>query len=87
MNETAARIHEWLVGNFPMAKKRQIGMQDSLLQGGIIDSLGTLEVVEFLEAEFGIAVIDEEMIADHFETVHSIARFVHHKTTGNREES
>lgn len=76
IDNTAARILAWLVENFPLAKKRNVGMHDSLLESGIIDSLGTLEVVLFLETEFGVVVTDEEMVADHFETVFSITRFV-----------
>lgn len=79
-DNTAARILDWVAENFPLAKKRNVDVHDSLLGSGIIDSLGTLEVVLFLETEFGVVVTDEEMVADHFETVASIARFVASKT-------
>lgn len=64
---------------FPSAQERQLGQHDSLLDNGIIDSLGTLEVVQFLEDEFGVEVTDDEMVADHFDSVHSIAQFVESK--------
>jgi acyl carrier protein len=74
-----ARIHEWTTGHFPLAKERNIGPSDSLLESGIVDSLGTLDIVMFLEQEFGFVVEDEEMLADHFETIESISNFVKSK--------
>jgi len=75
-DENTARILEWVKQNFPLAQEQNVGLDDSLLNSGIIDSLGTLEVVQFLESEFEIILTDEEMLADHFETVNSIASLV-----------
>ena len=79
-HDTSARVHEWIVGHFPLAREIQISPADSLLESGIVDSLGTLEIVMFLEQEFGLVVEDEDMVADHFETIQSIANFVDSKT-------
>ncbi len=78
--EISTRVHEWIVGHFPLAKETEISPADSLLESGIVDSLGTLEIVMFLEKEFGLVVEDEDMVADHFETIQSIANFVGSKT-------
>ena len=78
--QTVERIRAWVIEHFPLAKKRDVGVDESLLEGGIIDSLGTLEVVMFLEEEFDVIVSDEEMVADHFESVSSIAAYVASKT-------
>ena len=74
--EISGRIHEWIIGHFPLAKERDIGPYDSLFESGIVDSLGTLDIVLFLEQEFGLVVEDEEMLADHFESIESITNFV-----------
>ncbi len=76
IDEISERIHQWIVGHFPLAKERDIGPTDSLLESGIVDSLGTLDIVLFLEQEFGFVVEDEEMVADHFESIESITNFV-----------
>ncbi len=73
---TSARILEWIKQNFPLATQRKVGFRDSLLESGVVDSLGTLEIIQFLEVEFGIQITDEEMVADHFESVHSISLLV-----------
>lgn len=51
----------------------------SLLDSGLIDSTGIIEVVSFLEAEYGIAVADEDIVPENFETVRRIAAFVESK--------
>lgn len=73
---TSARIHDWLTRTFPLARKREVGLHDSLLETGIIDSLGTLEIAQYLEGEFGIQLTDEEMLADHFESIDAMAQLV-----------
>ena len=77
--DSTARVHDWVKRTFPLAQQRQVDIHDSLLESGIIDSLGTLEVVQFLEDEFGIFVTDDEMLADHFESIHAISQFVDSK--------
>lgn len=47
---------------------------------GIIDSTGILELVGFLEKHYGIAVTAEEIVPEHFESVHSISRLVKSKS-------
>ena len=86
LEDTTARIQDWVTTTFPLARKQNIGVDDSLLDSGIIDSMGTLEIVQFLEDDFSIVVEDEEMVADHFESIASIARFVESKSSrGNVE--
>lgn len=50
-----------------------------LLDSGVIDSTGVLELVTFLESEFGVKVQDEEIVPENFETVGRIAAFVDSK--------
>jgi acyl carrier protein len=55
------------------------GDADSLLEAGIIDSTGVLEIIEFLQKEFGIRVEDEEIVAENLDSVERIAAFVDRK--------
>lgn len=51
----------------------------SLLDSGLVDSTGIIEVVSFLEAEFGITIADEDIVPENFENVRRIAAFVESK--------
>ena len=53
-----------------------IGDGDSLLASGIVDSLGVLDVVYFIEEEFCITLSDDAMLSENFETIAAIADFV-----------
>jgi acyl carrier protein len=53
-----------------------IALDDDLLAGGIIDSLGVTQLVAFLEERFGIRVTDEELTPDNFRTLAAIEAFV-----------
>ena len=79
VNDISEQILEWILQNFPQAQLQKLGPDDSLLESGIIDSLGTLDVVLHLESEYGFEMEDDDMLADHFETVNSIANFVRSK--------
>ena len=52
---------------------------DSFMAQGIIDSTGILEVVFFLEEEFGIKVADDEMIATNLDSVNNLVKFIERK--------
>ena len=56
-----------------------IGLDDSLLGRGIVDSTGMLEIIFFIEEQLGVKVKDEEMIPDNLDSVSKIAAFVANK--------
>jgi acyl carrier protein len=51
----------------------------SLLDAGIIDSTGVLELVSFLEASFGIEVLDDEMLPENLDSIRAISNYVSRK--------
>ena len=53
-----------------------------LIERQVLDSLGIFQLVSFLEEEFGIEVLDEELIPENFGTIEGIARLVSAKRTG-----
>jgi acyl carrier protein len=81
----ARHIHEFILKRFPLAKKRNIGDSDELLENGIFDSLGILDVVSVLEKDFSILISDEEMVPQNFRTVATIAAFVANKQVSKKQ--
>ena len=71
-----ARIKGFLIQHFPSARKHALGEDDHLLANGILDSLGVLDLVGYLEQEFGITVSDEDLVPEHFETLRRLTVFV-----------
>jgi acyl carrier protein len=83
MNESNGvhrQIQSFILKKFPAAKKRGLDDELLLLQTGIVDSLGVLDVVGFLEQTFQIKIDDEELTPDNFANVRSLVAFVESKT-------
>ena len=55
---------------------------DSLVEGGIIDSTGVMELIEFLESHFGITVSDEDTVPRNLDTLANLTAFVLRKQGG-----
>jgi acyl carrier protein len=62
---------------------RIIADNDSLFSTGIVDSLGVLELVRFIEEEFVIDVAEEDLSPEHFGTIAGLAKFVRCKGGGS----
>jgi acyl carrier protein len=52
---------------------------DSFFVKGIVDSTNILELVMFVEEEFGITIEDNEIIQDNFDSVSKLSRFTRSK--------
>jgi acyl carrier protein len=70
------RVSDLIRRLFPLARKRELGPQESLFASGILDSLGVLELVAALEEEFGITIGDDDLVPDNFQSVDRLAAFV-----------
>ena len=75
---TTSKVKTFLAQQFPITKN--VGNDEPLLGNGLIDSLGILEVVTFVEKEFGIVVSDEDLTPENFGSIHNLAEFVQNKT-------
>jgi acyl carrier protein len=53
-----------------------LGDDASLLDSGVLDSTGVVELVSFLEKTFGITVLDEEMVPEHLDGLGRIEHYV-----------
>ncbi len=73
------QLTEFIVKHFPLARKRNVGADDRLLGQGIIDSLGVLDIVGYLETQFRIAVSDDDLSPENFETIERLTAFVERK--------
>lgn len=73
------KVKSFVIDNFPMAKKVPLANDDNLLIKGVVDSLGLLLIVDFLEAEYGISVHEMDVVVDNFGSFESISAYVGRK--------
>jgi acyl carrier protein len=76
IGEIKAQVRTFITGNFYVADPSALADGASLLDQGIIDSTGVLEVIGFLESTFNITVEDAEMLPDNLDSIERIAGFV-----------
>lgn len=59
--------------------KKFIEPDEDLLKQGVIDSMGVLQLVKFMEKQFGIKVNNEDIIPDNFRNLNCLTEFVTRK--------
>ena len=50
--------------------------RESLVESGIIDSLGIMKLVDFIENEFRVKIGDEDLVPENFETIEDITKLL-----------
>jgi acyl carrier protein len=73
------QIRDFVTTNFYVADPKTLEDSTSLLDHGIIDSTGVLEVIMFVETAFGVTVEDAEMLPENLDSIERIAAFVERK--------
>ena len=77
MDETTQKIKQFIVDEFmPDVPVDELETDYDLLTGGVVDSLGLLKVVAWLESEFDIGVDESELGPESFRTVDAIKEYV-----------
>jgi acyl carrier protein len=79
MENIKDQVRTFVTSNFYVADPTALKDEASLLDQGIIDSTGVLEVIFFVEETFGIKVEDSEMLPDNLDSIERIANFVSRK--------
>ena len=70
-------IRNFILENFLFTTDTSaVALDDSLLDRGIVDSTGMLEIIMFIEEQLGVKVADDEMVPENMDSVNNIARFV-----------
>lgn len=64
--------------------KMNLSDDEDLLGTGIIDSLGILRLVGFIEENFGIQVPDEDVVYENFNSIQAINDYLNSNTTAEK---
>ena len=75
-DDVRSKLRGYVTARFPLARSRNLGDEDSLLDAQVIDSLGILELVAYLEDAFAIEVTDDDLSPENFDSIGALARFV-----------
>ncbi len=74
------KVRDYIIENFLFGDAEPLADDTmSLLDGGIIDSVGVMELVAFLEQDFGLQVSDEELVPENLDSVANLVGFIDRK--------
>jgi len=78
-------IRKFIVENFILDGENNLSNEDSLLEKGVIDSTGVLELVAFIEEKYQFKIKDEELIPENLDSIKNISQFIQNKLNVSRE--
>jgi acyl carrier protein len=74
------QVRTYIVDNMLLGDDGELENNTSLLDAGILDSTGAMELVAFLEGTFNITVQDEEIAPENLDSIEKICAFVARKS-------
>ena len=75
MNNMEQSIEEYIAQEF-LHDKPRIVLESNLVEEGVIDSLGIMSLIAYVEKQFGARIKPEDVVVENFESVAAIARLV-----------
>jgi acyl carrier protein len=82
MDDIRSAVRSYILKEFlPGEDPNNLLDQTPLISGGILDSIGTLTMITYLEKTFGVRFEAHEVNADNLDTVDDIVKLVHSKQT------
>lgn len=81
--KVTARIRDFVVDTFLLGDDDGFEDDDSLIEGGIVDSTGVMELVSFLEETYGITIEDRELVAANLDSITRLRAFVDGKVAAS----
>lgn len=75
------KVRNYILENYLFTEDQsELNSEDSFLEKGIIDSTGILEIIFFLEEDFGMSIDDDEMIPENLDSVNNIVKYINSKS-------
>ncbi len=72
-------IRAFILDRFYVPQPERLADADSLLETGVVDSTGVLEIIGFLEEHYGIQVENAEILPENLDSVDRLTGFVSRK--------
>lgn len=73
---TQSILAEFIEKELAKGRKSHIDYEEDLLSEGIIDSLGILQLVAFIEDKFGIHIEDEDVVLENFQSISALTNYL-----------
>jgi acyl carrier protein len=72
-----SNVRQFITDNFPLGGSgAELAGSDSLLEVGVIDSVGVLELIEHLESTYDFRIPDGDVLPENLDSIDAIAGYV-----------
>jgi acyl carrier protein len=79
MHAIESQVRAFLAETFPTADASPIEAEASLFESGIIDSMGVLSLVTWLEETYGFTVEDDEVLPENIDGIRRLVEYIGRK--------
>lgn len=80
-----ATLRKFILDNFLFTDDATaLGDDDSLVVRGIVDSMGVLEIIGFLDSQFAVKVVEEEMVPSNLDSINKLVAFIMARTPSTK---
>jgi acyl carrier protein len=76
MADVKQQVREFVLESARSKGINEVSDTQSLMEAGIIDSLGIFRLVSFLEDTFRVRISDDDIVPENFQSIDEIDRFV-----------
>ena len=76
MNESRTKLLGFIQRELAQGRGGIDVERESLVESGIIDSLGIMKLVDFIEKEFSVKIGDQDLVPENFDTLDDITRLL-----------
>jgi len=76
MSEIAESLRQFITENFLFGVEATFADDDSLLESGIVDSTGVLELITHLESTYDLVIEDDELVPENLDSIQNLTRFI-----------
>jgi acyl carrier protein len=77
--EIKEAVRRFIVANFFVPEGSPLADSDPLLEHGVVDSTGVLEIIRFIEENYAIKLDDDEIVPENLGSIARIAEFIERK--------
>jgi len=76
-DDVEADLRRFIADNFPLGgEAAQLDGEQSLVEAGVIDSTGVLELIGYVEETYGLEVPDADLLPENFDSLANVASYV-----------
>ncbi|MDB6063917.1 MAG: hypothetical protein JWR26_125 [Pedosphaera sp.] len=81
-----SQIRQFILQKLYYTEDNALGDDASFLETGVVDSMGAMELVAFVQAEWSVRVEPHELVVENFDSVRKVARFVRRKLSLSEQD-